>query len=356
MQRRHLGAVLLPLFALILVGALAPGVANATTAAQKRAEAKRIKVQIDSLDTRLEMAIEQYNYASVKLNDLRTRIAANKDKLDTAQHNLKVSRTTLAARAEAIYKQHSVDMLDVLLSSKSFDEMVSSLDMMRRLSQNDATIVDSVEKLKKEIADHRAQLLKDEKSAEKVVAQRAAIRDDVNAQLASRQQMLKGVEKQIAQLEEKERQARIAAARAAAAAASQTAYSPSGSASGVHTTAGAHGSVVDVARQQLGKPYVWAAAGPNSFDCSGLTLYCYSVAEGIYLPHNAAMQYASTTHIARDSAMPGDLVFFGSSASSIHHVGLYIGGGQMIHAPHTGDVVRYESVDYSGDLYGFGRP
>ena len=352
MQRRHLGAVLLPLLVILLTGALAPAVAQAATAAQKRAQAKAVKAQIDALDVRLEMAIEQYNLASDKLSEVQARVADNKLRLDIAGDNLKLSRETLALRAEAIYKQHSVDMLDVILATQSFDELISSLDLMERLSQNDSTIVNSVEKLKKEIKQRRVALLADQKKAQQIVAQRVAMRTQVEGQLAERQTMLKGVEKQIAKLERQE-----AAARRAALAAQQYSAAPGiGGSDGIHTTLGAHPSVVDVARAQFGKPYVWAAAGPDAFDCSGLTMYCYSVAAGISLPHNAAMQYAVTTHIARDSAQPGDLVFFGSSAGSIHHVGIYTGGGMMIHAPHTGDVVRTESVDYSGDLYGFGRP
>jgi cell wall-associated NlpC family hydrolase len=356
MHRRHLGAVLLPLFAIFLIGALAPGIAHAETAAQKRAEAKRIKTQIDSLDMRLEMAVEQYNFANAKLGELRQRIAGNQAKLETATDNLRLSRENLAARAEAIYKQHSVDILDVIFSSESFDEMVSSLDMMRRLNENDSDIVDTVERLKKEIATHRAELLKDEKKSEQIVAQKAAIKTDVESQLASRQEMLQGVEKQIKKLERQERLARIAAAQAAAAA--RTAYSaPSstGSGGGAATTAGAHPEVATYARQFLGVPYVWGGASPSGFDCSGLAMYCYQHAAGIGLYHNAQMQYNSVQHIATGSLVAGDLVFFGSSSSSIHHVGIYIGGGQMIHAPHTGAVVSYESIYYS-DFYGGGRP
>jgi cell wall-associated NlpC family hydrolase len=355
MQRRHLGAVLLPLLAILLIGALAPAVAQAATAAQKRAQAKAVKAQIDALDVRLEMAIEQYNLASDKLSEVQARVADNKLRLDIAGNQLKLSRETLAQRAEAIYKQHSVDMLDVILATQSFDELISSLDLMERLSQNDSTIVNSVEKLKKEIKQRRVALLADQKKAQQIVAQRVAMRTQVEGQLAERQTMLKGVEKQIAKLERQEAERARRAAQAAAA--QQNLAAPGiGGGDGIHTTLGAHPSVVDVAKAQLGDPYVWAAAGPDAFDCSGLAMYCYSVATGIGLPHNAAQQYAAITHIARDSAQPGDLVFFGSSASSIHHVGIYIDGGQMIHAPHTGDVVSYESVDYSGDLYGFGRP
>jgi cell wall-associated NlpC family hydrolase len=98
---------------------------------------------------------------------------------------------------------------------------------------------------------------------------------------------------------------------------------------------------VEWAHRELGKPYVWAATGPDSFDCSGLTMYVYAKA-GIYLPHSSGAQYGYGTHVSRGALAPGDLVFFGSP---IHHVAIYIGGGEMIEAPHTGADVQVSSVD-----------
>src|SRR5262249_23441024 len=90
------------------------------------------------------------------------------------------------------------------------------------------------------------------------------------------------------------------------------------------------------ALKQLGKPYVWGAAGPNTFDCSGLTMWAYGKV-GISLPHFTGSQWNSGTHVTRSQLQPGDLVFFYSDE---HHMGMYIGNGMMVHAPHTGDVVR----------------
>lgn len=110
---------------------------------------------------------------------------------------------------------------------------------------------------------------------------------------------------------------------------------------------GRAGVAVATARAQLGDPYVWAASGPGSFDCSGLTMYSWAAA-GVSLPHSSSMQFSSGTHVSRSQLQPGDLVFFGSP---IHHVGIYVGGGQMIHAPQAGDVVKYASIsimNYAG--------
>jgi cell wall-associated NlpC family hydrolase len=94
------------------------------------------------------------------------------------------------------------------------------------------------------------------------------------------------------------------------------------------------------ARRQLGKSYVWAADGPDTFDCSGLTQYVWAKA-GVYLPHSSRMQFHSGRHISKSELRPGDLVFYGSP---IHHVGIYIGGGMYINAPQTGDVVKISSI------------
>jgi cell wall-associated NlpC family hydrolase len=107
--------------------------------------------------------------------------------------------------------------------------------------------------------------------------------------------------------------------------------------------------VLAMARRQLGKPYVYGSAGPGTFDCSGLTMFVWGHA-GVDLPHNAAAQYASMRHVAPKDIRPGDLVFSGG----LGHVGLYIGDGKMIHAPHSG--ARVEVAPLHSNLAGVGRP
>ncbi|MBV9411518.1 MAG: C40 family peptidase [Acidimicrobiia bacterium] len=110
-------------------------------------------------------------------------------------------------------------------------------------------------------------------------------------------------------------------------------------------------TAVNFAKAQLGKPYVYGAAGPDSYDCSGLTMMAWR-AGGVSLPHSAEMQYNSIAHISMSQLQPGDLVFF---YTPVEHVGIYVGGGQMIDAPYTGAVVRYDSI-YNPYLVGAGRP
>ena len=112
------------------------------------------------------------------------------------------------------------------------------------------------------------------------------------------------------------------------------------------------GIAISAARSQLGVPYRFAAESPGeAFDCSGLTKYAWGRA-GVGLPHQASKQYASLPHVAKADAQPGDLIFY---RSPIGHVALYIGGGMMIHAPQTGDVVKLSSVSW-GSVVGVARP
>jgi cell wall-associated NlpC family hydrolase len=119
--------------------------------------------------------------------------------------------------------------------------------------------------------------------------------------------------------------------------------------------------VVNLAKQQLGKPYIWAATGPDTFDCSGLTLYVHQ-ASGVIIPRNSEAQYFGAEPITTDQVMPGDMFFLELTYADPHiritHVGIYIGGGMTIHAPVEGDVVKYERVDspfFRAHWYGFAR-
>ena len=348
-MKRRPAALILPLFAALVVMLVLPATGGAATIAQKKAQAKRIQDQLTVLNGRMEVAVEAYDAATQKLADVQARIAVNKKALELAQYNLTIARKTLAARAVAIYKQHSTDLLDVLLNTKSFDDLITEFDLMNRLSLGDSSVVSSVQTLKHEIAQRRQLLVADRKQAVTLVAQRQATKQQVAASLTERKQTLATVKTDIKQMiAAQERAKELAAQRAALAA---PAYVP---AAGTTSTAGAHGSVVAIAQQYLGVPYVWGGASPAGFDCSGLAMYCYAQV-GVSLPHNAAMQYASIQHVAHGSEQPGDLVFFGYSAGGIHHVGIYVGGGSMIDAPYTGAVVRYDSA-FSGDYFASGRP
>ncbi|WP_245931628.1 NlpC/P60 family protein [Actinokineospora auranticolor] len=114
--------------------------------------------------------------------------------------------------------------------------------------------------------------------------------------------------------------------------------------------AGAAGKAMEVALAQRGDPYVWGAEGPNSFDCSGLTMYAYAAA-GVSLPHSSRSQYGYGKSVSRSELQPGDLLFYGGSASSIHHVAMYIGGGKIVHASTSGVPVKTDTIDGGGRDY-----
>ena len=138
-------------------------------------------------------------------------------------------------------------------------------------------------------------------------------------------------------------------------ASSGTAINPSNTAASVSISAKRQ-SVLNYAAQFLGVPYVYGGSTPSGFDCSGLTSYVFKNTVGS-IPRVAQAQYDATTRVSRDDLLPGDLVFFGSSTSSISHVGIYVGSNQFIHAPNTGDVVKYSSLtgSYATRYQGAGR-
>ena len=115
-------------------------------------------------------------------------------------------------------------------------------------------------------------------------------------------------------------------------------------------------AVLEYAAQFLGTPYVYGGSTPSGFDCSGFTSYVFKNTVGS-IPRVAQAQFDATTRVSMDELLPGDLVFFGSSASSISHVGIYVGNNQFIHSPHTGDVVKYDSLTgrYASRFEGGGR-
>ncbi|MEO8556753.1 MAG: NlpC/P60 family protein, partial [Actinomycetota bacterium] len=114
-------------------------------------------------------------------------------------------------------------------------------------------------------------------------------------------------------------------------------------------------AVIAFARKQIGDPYVWGAAGPNTWDCSGLTQQAWAQA-GVYLSHYTGYQWNETSRVPLSDLQPGDLVFFGADGPSSHHVGLYVGNGRMIEAPYTGALVRESSIWRSDTLPYGGRP
>ena len=195
--------------------------------------------------------------------------------------------------------------------------------------------------------------------ARELVARRVRVLASVKGQVAERSRLLSQIQGEIATLQAQERARELAAARLAQAnlTEAQGQVLSSGTIIGAtgQTPAGdtvvpssAYTGVVGVAMQYLGTPYVWAGAAPGGFDCSGLVMYAYQQV-GVSLPHSSYAMWDYGVPVSRDQLEPGDIVFF----DGLGHVGLYIGGGQFIHAPHTGDVVRVSNLDEGSYAYSF---
>jgi peptidoglycan DL-endopeptidase CwlO len=358
----------LALLSALIVGLAVTAAGSAEpTLGSKRAEAQQVLAQVNAMDAQLEKAVEAWNGANVRLDQIKHDLVVNRSRLETARKNLTEARKRVSERLVALYTSDSPDALSIILGASSLGDLIERMDSANRIAEEDARIAADVTRYRNEVQARQQALVKAEADQERVVAERAAQRASIQSQLAERQALYNSIKDQIAQLEEaeRERQARLAAQAKAAAKESDSAPEPAPS-SGSSGEGGSpapspsaapppssHSSVVSIALQYLGVPYVWGGASPSGFDCSGLTMYAYAKV-GVYLPHNAAMQYGMGSPVSRSQLAPGDLVFF----NGLSHVGMYIGGGRFVHAPHTGDVVKISSLSeywYSATYVGARR-
>jgi cell wall-associated NlpC family hydrolase len=314
--------------AVLLVTATAAG----TPLSEKKAELERVKEKLGAVYLKADLAVEKYNLATAQLADIQAAMRENEHLLDVAEFNQELAKAQLESRARMLYKSRGVDFMDVLFASSSFDEFVSQLDLMRRLGDSDVDMVKSIAAYEREIRDRRLKLEIDKEEAARLVAERKAQKDEVLALQAR----LESLESRLTGDIDRLRQEAAAAAAAAAAEVSGEYPQP------VDPGGSGHSEVVGIAMRYLGVPYVYGGASPSGFDCSGLTMYCYAQI-GIGMSHGATDQQRASTPVPLSALQPGDLVFFGGASYS-HHVGIYAGGGSMIHAPHTGAVVSYGSI------------
>jgi peptidoglycan DL-endopeptidase CwlO len=340
----------------IVLAALLAAVSSAAadpSISSKQAQAQQVLAEINRLDINLERAIQSYDTANVKLAGIERDQKRARFELHVAKGNLSRAQAALSARLVAIYTSDTQSSaLEVLLGSTSLDDLLNRIEAVNRVSSQDAQTMREVQTFKHDVLQRRADLRRAHVAQAKVVAERAAAKASIQGQLARRHTLLSSIRSEIATLQARERarQAQLAAeARAripaqTTAAAAAAAQNPLGV--GASTPEGAsvappsrYGGVVGIAMRYLGTPYVWGGASPSGFDCSGFTMYVYAQV-GVSLPHSSYAQYGMGVPVSQSDLQPGDLVFF----YGLGHVGIYIGGGSYIHAPHTGDVVKISQI------------
>jgi len=377
--RARVGAVTV---ALVTVTALVAPAASADPVGDKQREAQQIANHIEQLGDRAADLGEALNGAQLQLDRAQADVKASEAKLSGLKTKLDSMRSVLGGFAVRAYVYaDQTSGLAGLISGSSLTEgaaqrtgyqtvaLGANLDMTDDVkvviedTQREQTVLDTRKQTASQLADNYASA---KKQAEQALGQQQQLQVKVTGELAT--------------LVAQERQRRAAAAAAAASAAVQRTQSSAtqSSATPAAGRAGATGpaqnlvatpratptpsqidipatspgaaTVVRAALSQVGKAYVFAAAGPDAYDCSGLTMWAWAQA-GVSLPHFAKAQYESLPHVSLDAIQPGDLIFF---YSDLHHVGIYIGGGQMVDAANPALGVRVTGI--GGSVIGAARP
>jgi peptidoglycan DL-endopeptidase CwlO len=329
-----------------------------SAAAPSQSELQAAKERLMELERDFEIVVEEYNATHEELESLRAEIGATALEVLDIEARMAAKEKAAIEVAVELYKSGRAGAIEAVLGADSVAEMESRLTYLSSSEKAQARIFESL------AADHTvlegkiADLEEARNNAADKELQLEELRGDIEAKLADQRDEIAELTAAIERAERREAAREAAARQAAAEAAAQTAQpsAPASSpvSSAVPTVSAASPNAqaaVDAALSRVGMPYAWGAAGPDSFDCSGLTMWAWAQA-GVSLPHNSGMQYSATPRVAQSDLQPGDLLFFGSP---IHHVGMYIGNGQMVEAPYTGTTVRVASISRS-DYVGAGRP
>lgn len=349
--------------------------ASADISAQIRDEQARL----DALNNQAEAAAERYNAGRIALVRAQSAAAIADSRVVREQAALDALKTQVGAFAAQVYRSGGTDKIVLLVTTSSPQTYLDRSSALDRISARQSSLMANLATARhrreqasveaKFVADAAAQTLKTLDKDKAAVLHAANQAQGVLRDLRVKQAQLVRAAKDAAarRVAQARADALAAQARASAAAAAAFAQAPTiapstpmattpttPTSTPVATTkryaGGAAQIAVQVAMDQLGKPYVWGAAGPNSFDCSGLTMFAYASA-GISLSHYTGAQFNEGQHVPQSDLRPGDLVFFGTS---LGHMGMYIGNGNFIHAPHSGDVVKisplsgYYQSDYAG--------
>ncbi|MFI5754267.1 NlpC/P60 family protein [Streptomyces sp. NPDC051569] len=327
---------------LVLAGAATATVFDGPVHAEPRLTPAQVKTKVDKLYEQAEAATDRYNGAKEKAKDARTSLSELRDEATRRTDRLNTSRNALGSVAAAQYRSGGLDPAVQLALSSKPDQFLEGAALVERAGARQAEALDGIRRELAEIAQLRSQADDQLATLKAREAELAKDKTVIQGKLDAAQRLLTQL---------------TAAQRARYTRAGQ--YG-GGSMTGVTgTTAGAvradrsmvrgpveapnprAAAAVAFAYGALGRPYVWGATGPGSFDCSGLTQAAWRSA-GVSLPRTTYTQINSGRRVSRSELAPGDLVFF---FSGISHVGIYVGGGQIIHAPRPGSVVSIAPVD-----------
>ena len=303
------------------------------TSAEKRAEAKQVLKQLEEMQVKLDEASNDYYAALDAQEEAEAKVVEAQAKVDEKTKEIEGYQEQLGDRARDMYRSGSISFVDVILGASSFEEFATTWNMLEMLNKDDAELVQQTKDAREELEAAKAEAEEQAQIAADKTAEAQAVKEEAEATTAEMQETYDQLSAEAEELLKKEEEEAERARQAAAEAALKN--QPSGGNYNNDKVPTVTGNViVDRAYAQLGKPYVWGAAGPNAFDCSGLVGYCITGKYGNHWTYTGAMN--NWTHVS--NPQPGDFCL------NSHHTGVYIGNGQMIHAPRTGDVVKISAV------------
>lgn len=315
----------------------------------KQSEAAAANSKLQDLNDELELKQTDLQAVEEALSGTRAEIQATEERLAAAQTQLDQSQATLGDRADAMYRGGSADFLTVLLGTTDFDDFVSRLDLLNRITTADTDLIVQVSVARDSVSEARSALMNRETEEVALRNEAEARKRDVEVAVASQKAYVASLSAEIKTLVKAEEDRLAAAAAELARRAEEAASHPDARPSDAGSLGSSHAAAVAEAKKYLGTPYLWGGTTPAGFDCSGFVRYCYA-AIGISIPRTSRSQFTFGQFIppARtDLLEPGDLVFFayGGDPRQVHHVGMYVGGGVFIHSPGTGDRVKYSSLN-----------
>jgi peptidoglycan DL-endopeptidase CwlO len=328
----------LPLAVVLVLSSLV--IATTAQARPTHADLSAARARLSSLNNREGVLVEQYDQAQVALAKAQKDLTDAKARVATADARAAAAKKELSRRASLAYQGVGSE-LSTIFAASNLNELSDRLQFLNDIAGSDATVVATAQVTGQRAAWARSDLAK-------AVAAKAAIVRNIANSKAQIQQSISAQQGLIDRIQKALRRP-VFKPQPPAPPVMTHASSVSTHIPNIPVSGGAAAAVA-AAYSAIGVPYVYAGASMSGFDCSGLTMWAWAHG-GVSLPHSAAMQYDSIPHVSRSELQPGDLVFF---YSPISHVGMYVGGGMMIEAPHTGAYVQ--RVPLRTDAVGYGRP